>query len=172
MGRRGAGLFKGVVDRARSRPDRARSPPQRARTSRDRVRRFLIVRAARRRRFDQFPFGVMLRCPVVARSLLWLAAAGMLAGALTGCGRNDRPANPTIAAIEKLHGRVEVDDKLPGRPVVAVNFDAKGGGTFRPGVVTDDALDLVQGFDQLRSLNLSFTDISDAGLGKLKGLTN
>src|SRR5262249_41100260 len=57
-GRRGGGLFKDVVDRARTRPDRARSPLHRARTSRDRVRRFLIGRAAGRRRFDQFLFGL------------------------------------------------------------------------------------------------------------------
>jgi cytochrome c peroxidase len=68
-----------------------------------------------------------------------------------------------IAKIEKLGGKVEVDDKSPGKPVITVNLH----GTK----VTDDDLKHFKALPQLQKLNLGWTQIGDAGLEHLKDLT-
>jgi len=68
-----------------------------------------------------------------------------------------------IARIEKLGGKVEVDDKSPGKPVIKVDLH----GTK----VTDDDLKHLKALTQLQKLNLGWTDVGDAGLEQLKGLT-
>ena len=73
-----------------------------------------------------------------------------------------QPTAPTvseekaIAAIEKLGGRIERDDKKPGNPVRSVSF----WGTQ----LTDAGLKELQPFKELTSLNLYETKITDAGL--------
>jgi hypothetical protein len=91
-----------------------------------------------------------------------------------------------VAAVEKLRGRVERDDKQPGKPVVLVDLyytkatdaDLKGitsleqvrsldlGSTK----VTDEGLKEFAALKQLRSLDLSHTKVRDAGLRHLAPL--
>jgi hypothetical protein len=67
-------------------------------------------------------------------------------------------------AIEKLGGKVQRDETLPGIPVIGVDLaDTK---------VKDTALIHVGEFKNLRSLNLDSTHVTDAGLGLLKQLKN
>ena len=54
-----------------------------------------------------------------------------------------------IAAIEKLGGKVEVDDKSPDRPVVKVDF--------RDAAITDAGLTHLQALTQLQRLHLMHT---------------
>jgi hypothetical protein len=68
-----------------------------------------------------------------------------------------------IAAIERLGGNVIVDDKSPGKRVIAVNLM----GTR----VTDAGLEQLAGLPELRDLNLAFTDLTGSGLAHLKGMT-
>ena len=68
-----------------------------------------------------------------------------------------------IAAIEKLGGRVTVDEDNPGKPVIKVDFmDTE---------ITDAGLENLRGLTQLQSLDLAGTKVTDAGLAHLKGLT-
>jgi hypothetical protein len=68
-----------------------------------------------------------------------------------------------IARIEKLGGKVEVDDTSPGKPVIRVDLH----GTK----ATDDDLKQLKALTQLQKLNLGWTEVGDAGLEQLKGLT-
>src|SRR5207249_701618 len=68
-----------------------------------------------------------------------------------------------VEAITKLGGTVTRDDKLPGKPVIAVNLY----GTK----VTDAGLKELKHLKQLTSLNLAgTTQVTDAGLKELKEL--
>jgi WD40 repeat protein len=67
-----------------------------------------------------------------------------------------------IAEIEKLGGKVTIDEKNPGRPVIGVYLT----GTK----VTDASLGNLKGLTKLQSLNLTATKITDAGIEHLKGL--
>ena len=69
-----------------------------------------------------------------------------------------------IVAIKKLRGRITVDEKSPGKPVVQVLLV----GTH----VTDAGIVHLKGLPKLQRLRLSFTKVSDAGLACLKGLTD
>ena len=91
-----------------------------------------------------------------------------------------------IAEIKKLGGKVEVDKKTPGKPVVKVIFfghrltaaalvHLKGLSKLEElGLwntkVTDAALVHLKGLTKLQRLDLNDTKISDAGLVHLKGL--
>ncbi len=68
-----------------------------------------------------------------------------------------------IAEIEKLGGKVTVDKKSPGKPVIRVDLHGSE--------VTDAALEHVKGLTELQTLNLWQTKVTDAGLVHLKGLT-
>ena len=75
------------------------------------------------------------------------------------------PASPeekAVSAVLKLGGRVVRDEKLPGRPVIAVYLDH----------VTDSDLKDLKELKGLRMLGLSYTKITDAGLKDLKELRN
>ena len=61
-----------------------------------------------------------------------LVGAVMLLACLCGAARADEAS--AVNAVEKLGGKVARDDKLPGKPVIGVNFNAN------PGVVTDASL--------------------------------
>ena len=93
-----------------------------------------------------------------------------------------------IAAIEKLGGTVEVDEKRPEKPVVSVHLrdtkvtDARlvhliglpnlQGLNLAETKVTDAGLKHLKGLGKLRHLDLSFTSVADRGLVHIKGLTN
>jgi internalin A len=71
-----------------------------------------------------------------------------------------------VKAVTSLGGKVEVDNKRPGHPVIAVIFDESK-------KVTDKDLALVKEFRNLDSLSLNrCLQITDAGLRELKGLKN
>jgi hypothetical protein len=73
------------------------------------------------------------------------------------------PRERVIAQLEKLGGRVTVDDKLPGAPPVGIDLHQTR--------VTDADLELLHGLVNIRTLNLYGTSITDAGLTHLAGLT-
>lgn len=92
---------------------------------------------------------------------------GMLVLTLTvQASAQDKPA-PTqeqaVAAIEKLGGKVDVDDTSPKKPVIRV--------IFKGGKVTDAGLVHLRGLSELKTLYLDGSSITDAGLVNLKGLT-
>jgi hypothetical protein len=62
-----------------------------------------------------------------------------------------------------LGGRIEVDAKLQGRPVIRVDFISTR--------LADAGLEHLKGLAQLQHLNLQGTHVTDAGLEHLKGLT-
>jgi beta-lactamase regulating signal transducer with metallopeptidase domain len=76
-------------------------------------------------------------------------------------------ANPeqakAVAEIEKLGGKVSVDEKSPDKPVIGVDLDSTK--------VTDTGLEHLRGLTKLQTLNLTRTKVTDAGLEHLKGLT-
>src|SRR5205807_4570023 len=71
-----------------------------------------------------------------------------------------------VKEVEKLGGKVTRDDKLPGKPVIAVNLPATK--------VTDAGLTELKDLKHLTSLNLNDTEgggkVTDAGLKELKDL--
>src|SRR5436309_312206 len=91
-----------------------------------------------------------------------LIGAVMLLACLSGAARADEAS--AVKAIENLGGTVTRDDKLPGKPVIGVNFNAN------PGVVTDAVLKELKDLKQLASLSLRLTKVTDAGLKELKHL--
>jgi hypothetical protein len=79
-----------------------------------------------------------IRLPALAGFLLLLAAAPLLA---------DEAEDNAVKAVEKLSGRVEHDDKAPGKPVAAVDLhECKR--------VTDASLKELAGLKGLQTLNL------------------
>src|SRR5947209_8449662 len=74
------------------------------------------------------------------------------------------PLVQTMTPIEKLGGRVALDEATPGSPVVGVDL--------RGTQITDADLGHLKGLEQLRELSLQQTRISDAGLVHLTGLKN
>jgi hypothetical protein len=87
----------------------------------------------------------------------WAVAGGVLLGllAVEPAGRADEAT--AVQAGEKLGGRVTVDAKQPGKPVVEVDF-------YNREAVTDAGLKLVKEFKSLRTLVLDGTGVTDAGL--------
>jgi len=65
-----------------------------------------------------------------------------------------------VKMIEELGGKVRVDDKRPGKPVVAVSLE----GTK----VTDAGLKELKELKSLRSLYLMHTKVTDAGVKELQ----
>src|SRR5262249_43081667 len=90
------------------------------------------------------------------------AVAGVLLGlvVLTVAGRSDEAA--AVKAIEILGGRVKVDAKQPGKPVVAGYLDGSK--------VTDTLMKDVKELKSLRELGLSRTAVTGEGLKELKEL--
>src|SRR5260370_32137272 len=68
-----------------------------------------------------------------------------------------------ITAIQKIGGRVTVDETARGQPVVAVDF--------RRNKILDADLKHLEGFTELKKLDLYDTGITDAGLAHLASLT-
>jgi hypothetical protein len=69
-----------------------------------------------------------------------------------------------VAKIQKLGGKVTVDEKSPDKPVIGVDL--------RHTKITDADLAHLKALTKLHNLALSRTWITDAGLEHLKGLTN
>src|SRR5215207_2040012 len=90
-----------------------------------------------------------------------LIGAAMLLACLSGAARADEAS--AVKAVESLRGTVTRDDKLPGKPVIGVNFN------FNP--VTDAGLKELKEFKQLTTLYLNGTQVTDKELKDLKQLT-
>ena len=131
------------------------------------------------------------------RLLSWTA---MMALAVAGCAGPGATATPpvdqgqAVAEVQKLGGKVTVDENAPGKPVTAVNLSDVAitdaslaclagfphlqaldlGHTKKLGksTITDGGLAHVEKLTELRHLSLTSTDINDAGLVHLKGLTH
>lgn len=90
-------------------------------------------------------------------ALVWLPLVACVAA---GCASD--PDISEIRVIERLGGRVKLDDGLPGEPVTVVwLMDTKA---------SDDDLDGVARLTNLRELYLSRTQITDEGLRRLSSL--
>ncbi len=96
---------------------------------------------------------------------LWLALAVLVVPRL-GWGAGDHPLDQAraLAEVKRLKGKVETDAKAPGKPVVKVNLaNTKA---------DDKVLALIaKAWPQLQALELEGTNITDAGLVHLEGLT-
>jgi len=77
---------------------------------------------------------------------------------LAMAGRADEAA--AVKLIEDLGGKVTVDAKRPGKPVVAV--------TFYRSKVTDAGLKELKELKSLRSLDLTETKVTAAGIKELQ----
>ena len=96
----------------------------------------------------------------IALSILALS----LICAHAGCAAKPKEGQAkAIAAIEKLGGRVTVDEKSPGKPVVGVRLSDAN--------VTDADLEHIEALTNLRRLDLFRTKVTDVGLEHLTGLT-
>jgi len=119
-----------------------------------------------------------------ARSEWLLLVVAFVAGPTARAGEQEQ----AIAAIKRLGGKVEVDEKVAGKPVVTVYLWVKGVtdkdlkhlrafpsiehlslGDFQ---VTDEGLKLLRELPRLESLYLQRTRITDAGLAHLKDCKN
>ena len=97
------------------------------------------------------------------------AWAALTAGLLS-LGQPSAPAGEApegqkraVAAIEKIGGKVEFDQKDRARPVVRVRLNDTR--------VTDKDLEHLRGLTALRRLDLHRTAVTDEGLRHLRGLT-
>jgi len=72
-------------------------------------------------------------------------------------------AAKAVAEIEKLGGRVTIDENSPDKPVIGVDLEHTR--------VTDAGLEHLKGLSKLQTLDLQGTSVTDAGLEHLRGLT-
>src|SRR4051812_43825440 len=79
---------------------------------------------------------------------------------LAVAGQADESA--AVKAVEKLGGKVTVDETQPGKPVVKVSL--------RGTKVTDAGLKDLKELTSLQELNISGTQVTDVGLKELKVL--
>jgi hypothetical protein len=93
---------------------------------------------------------------------LWLLIIVALFVALSVQAQTPTKKQQTIAAIEKLGGKVELNENLSGKPIVKVDFHNTQ--------ITDTDLKLLKKLSELRNLDLRFTKIGDAGMAHLKKL--
>lgn len=96
----------------------------------------------------------------------FLSACFLIAATVIGCQRP--PGNPgeaaAIAAIEKLGGRIEVDEARADKPVIKVYLHSTA--------VKDTDLSHIEQLQHLQSLFLGKTQITDAGLEHVRGATS
>ncbi len=118
-----------------------------------------------------------------------LIGAVMLLACLSGAARADEAS--AVKAVEKLGGKVTRDDKLPGKPVIGVNFfnfHGSDAGLKNAGLkelkdlkqlttlylnstqVTNEGLKELKHLEKLTTLSLGVTQVTDAGLKELKHL--
>ncbi|HEY4233123.1 MAG TPA: PDZ domain-containing protein [Lacipirellulaceae bacterium] len=77
--------------------------------------------------------------------------------------RPNREEATAIDEIQKLGGKVTIDEDAPGKPVSGVDFSDTH--------ISDDALRSVEELTELRALILTQTQVTDAGLKHIEGLT-
>jgi CubicO group peptidase (beta-lactamase class C family) len=115
-------------------------------------------------------------------------AAAAAAAVVAAAPRPPADVEEVVSAIQKLGGKLERDEKGPGKPVIVVNLgltevkDAELGPldglasvkklTLNDTPITDAALDHLKDLAGLEKLYLVDTKITDAGLEKLIGLKN
>lgn len=110
----------------------------------------------------------------LASFVYFLISGSLLIAGLTGCQEGAKPAaeptksagaadQQTLNAIWQLGGTVEIDDTVPGDPVVALDL--------KHCKFNDDDLAPLAILRALRRIDLSQTSVTDAGLAHLKGLT-
>ena len=85
----------------------------------------------------------------------WSVVASLV---LASGGRGDEAG--AAAALKKLGARVTIDERAPGKPVVAVTFTD----------VTEAGLQQLKELKSLKTLDLSNTKAPDAALKELRGL--
>lgn len=114
----------------------------------------------------------------------------MLVAAIPGCGKpagNSAEAD-AVAAILRLNGQVEFDDKAPDHPTIKVylhSTSVKDSDLAAIEKLTklqnlflgktqigDTGLEHLRGASQLKTLSLNATKVTDAGLKSLTGLKN
>lgn len=80
----------------------------------------------------------------------------------------DSSKDQVIAEVERLGGKVELDEALPAKPIIKIDLHSTP--------ITDSDLALLvdakKDLRQLRHLDLRLTKIGDAGVAKLKSLTS
>ncbi len=99
------------------------------------------------------------------RSVTFLQVLGVWL-ALVASGWTAEPSidqATAIAQIEKLGGKVAIDETRPGNPVIWVSFLGPE--------VTDAHLGSLKGLTSLESLNLVWTRVTDTGLACVKEMT-
>ena len=98
-----------------------------------------------------------------AALLHFLVLSALLLGRET-TGETSKSQDEAVAAIEKLGGKVVVDQSRPEKPVIGVDF----GWNKR---VTDRDLEVLKSFPHLRSVMLEKTNITDAGIEHLRSFS-
>jgi hypothetical protein len=73
------------------------------------------------------------------------------------------PQERVVAQVEKLGGKVKMDDKVKGAPLIGIDLHQTR--------TRDADLAMLHGLTGLKTLNLFGTSITDAGLAHLDGLT-
>jgi hypothetical protein len=86
----------------------------------------------------------------------------LLAGISLRAANLDSARDKAIAAIQRVGGRITMDETATGKPVVAVDF--------RRHKILDGDLKYLESFPQLKKLDLYDTGISDAGMAYLASL--
>lgn len=94
----------------------------------------------------------------IALSMLTLGLS--LAPVLSWAAEPNADQAKAIAAIEKLGGKVTIDEKRAGKPVVAVDWAGSK--------VTNAGLTYLKGLPQIQSLDLGRTQVTNVGLENLK----
>jgi len=97
------------------------------------------------------------------RSLLLSAVLVAIAAMPARAAPAEVDQSKIAAALGKLGGKVEVDEKAPGKPILAVRL------TFS-NKLTDADLEMLKPLASLRVLDLGATKITDAGLAHLASL--
>lgn len=86
----------------------------------------------------------------------------LLAGVSLRAAKLDSARDKAIAALQRVGGRITVDETATGKPVVAVDF--------RRHKILDGDLKYLATFTELKKLDLYDTGITDAGLAHLASL--
>jgi hypothetical protein len=114
-----------------------------------------------RRRKQEQKAAWFCRNPVKRLVAIVLALSPAFAAVSHATEVNSKEAK-AVAEVKKLGGFVELDEKNPDKSVIGVSLK----GTK----VTDSGLEVLEGFDNLQSLDLSGTKATNNGLKRLKGL--
>src|SRR4051794_2126223 len=91
----------------------------------------------------------------------WVLTAALLS--TSAPARADDAEDRAVKFVEESRGKVQRDDKRPGRPVVAVNW---------VGRVTDADLKELAPLKELVILTVQSLQVTDVGLKELAGLKN